>query len=82
MSVPVSVRVAKDLGSCVKMKAEWPWLVGKLIFWTMHGNSEKYQTGTSIFLVTGRQEHEVLLVFMAYQCLLLTTGGVHVTVST
>lgn len=82
MSVPVSVRVAKDLGSCVKMKAEWPWLVGKLIFWTMHGNSEKYQTGASIFLVTGRQEHEVLLVFMAYQCLLLTTGGVHVTLST
>lgn len=82
MSVPVSVRPAKDLGCCVKMKAEWRWLVGKLNFWTMPGNSEKYQTGASIFLVTGRQEHEVLVVFMVYQCLLLTTRGAHVTIWT
>lgn len=50
MSVPVSVRLAEGLGCCVRMKAERPWRVGKLNFWTMHGNSEKYQTGASIFL--------------------------------
>lgn len=32
----------------------------------MQDDSDKYQTGASLFLDTGRKEHDVLVVFMTY----------------